>query len=217
MGQAVSQDHERLLDLAEKAMESFMREDKVEQPDGMDMVYYFPIVLSQIQRDVEDEIPTLGQVMSHVLTLNGCTFASIVYIAYENKLIFDRYQDGLLIPNLGVVFGTSKQKKSIAVVGVPTCHDDTVSDAASLPGVILEFILTFLPDTAVASMTRVCSAWHNEIGMSSSHAWQDLLDRRMWPHCVRVDGSSQEDEAQRSFKKHYEVVRDLHAVNRAIV
>lgn len=88
--------------------------------------------------------------------------------------------------------------------------------AASLPEVILELILKFLPDTAVTTMARVCTAWHNEIRISSWNLWQDLLDRNEWPHCVRVDDSPQSDEAQRSFKMHYEVVRDVHAIKDAL-
>lgn len=115
LGQIVSPDQNDMLHRAEEALDSFMGDDKDEQLGEMDMIYYFPIILSQIQPGVEDEIPTLGQIMSQALSLKACPSASVVYVAYENELIFDRYQNGLLVPDLGSRFVDSKQNKSISV------------------------------------------------------------------------------------------------------
>jgi hypothetical protein len=111
-----TQDQDDSLDRAEKAMELFMQNDKDGQPGGMDMIYYFPIILSQISLGAEGDTPTLGQVVSQALSLKSCPFARIVYVAYHHELIFDRYQDGLLIADLGVLFNDSKRSKSISVV-----------------------------------------------------------------------------------------------------
>ncbi|KAI2494113.1 hypothetical protein MHU86_20426 [Fragilaria crotonensis] len=128
------------------------------------------------------------------------------------------------IPPLGRVMSqalslmTCSNASIVADDDTSTTHEeDSVVLAALMPGAILEFILSFLPDEAVASMTRVCSAWHNEIGKSSSHLWQNLLDRRKWPRCDSAAANESDDEAQRSFKMHYEVVRDVHAVRDALV
>lgn len=218
LGQIITQDQNEMLDRVEKALDAFLHDDKEGPLDGMDMVYYLPINLSKARGNDDDEIPPLGRVMSQTLSLMTCPNASIVYVAYENVLIFDRYQNGLLIPDLGTIFADSKPNKLSAADDTSTTHDeDSVVLAALMPGAILEFILSFLPDEAVASMTRVCSAWHNEIGKSSSHLWQNLLDRRKWPRCDSAAANEGDDEAQRSFKMHYEVVRDVHAVRDALV
>ena len=204
LGQIITQDHHNMLDRAEKAMDELLHDDKEDPLGGMNMIYYFPIILSRTIGNDDDEVPSLGRVMSQALSLKKCPCASIVYVTYENEIIFDRYQNGLLIPDLGTVFTDSKPKNMKATL---------------LPGAILEFILSFLPDEAVASMAQVCSAWHDEIGMSSSHLWQTLLDRRQWPRCDRTRSAANDNhnEAQRSFKIHYKVDRDLRALSDALV
>jgi hypothetical protein len=219
LGQIITRDQNDTLDRVEKAMEEFLSDDKEDPLGGIDMVHYFSIILSQTTRCDGDEVPLLGRVMSQALSLKKYPCASIVYVAYENSLIFDRYQNGLLIPDLGTVFTNSKPNKLNPANDTSTHEDESAVHATLLPGAILEFILSFLPDEAVASMARVCSAWHNEIGMSSSHLWQNLLDRRQWPCCDRTRNAANDnhDDAQRSFKMHYEVVRDVRAVRDALV
>jgi hypothetical protein len=86
----------------------------------------------------------------------------------------------------------------------------------------LEHILTFLEDKAVASMSVVCSAWHQEIGKHSGNLWKHLLHRKMWPIPANKNDSTEsspEDERRRlrqAFLSHYVAVRDLKALQSGI-
>jgi hypothetical protein len=64
--------------------------------------------------------------------------------------------------------------------------DDPVSTLSedvlvSLPGCILEHILTYSPDQTVTAASRVCKSWYFEIGQNSPNLWKHLLERHAWP------------------------------------
>jgi F-box domain len=204
-----------------------------EELGGMEMIYYFSIPLSSIagleDKSVEEQ-QSVGQILSKALHDQSCTHASLVYVAYENELIFDRYQEGTLLPDLGTVFGDSKRTTAATTprsAAASVLHQETLEStlvsAESTPGAILEYILMFLPDTAISSMARVCKAWNNEIGRDSSHLWCQMLDRRIWPRPVPVvpgstntsDRTSSHD-AKYCFQMHYRIVRDVNAVKDAL-
>jgi hypothetical protein len=92
-----------------------------------------------------------------------------------------------------------------------------------LPGFMLEYILTFLPTQATATMALVCKSWHNEIGRSSPDLWRHLLDRNEWPAPKNNDNSTTTTTTLDSttttiatcrdaFLSHYTAVRDVKAV-----
>jgi F-box-like len=91
--------------------------------------------------------------------------------------------------------------------------DEVESLETTLPGSILEHILTFLPDASVASATRVCKAWHHEIGQNSPELWNHLLQRHGWPIPESSVSPEKDREASRAaFLQHYTAVRDLRAM-----
>jgi hypothetical protein len=218
LGQILTQDQNMVLEKAERALSSTLLQDRDEHSGGMEMIYYFTIGLGESRADVEGTTPSVGQVLSQTLSSKACPIASIAYVAYDNELIFDRNQTGgLLVPDLGVVFGVVKGGRStISAKTFSKNEGYTQADATCIPAAVLEYILSFLPEAAVATMALVCAAWHKEIGKSSSHMWRLMLDRRQWPHPIDVEGEIHCDEAARCFKMHYQVVRDVKAVKDAL-
>ena len=216
LGEILTKDQTEMLENAEKAMTAVAIDDPEEESGGMEMLYYFSIKLADAHENADDKNQPVGQVLSKVLHDKSCSNASLVYVAYEKELIFDRYQDGVVVPELGIIFGDVKRGGSTFVASEAPEEGNAFADAESTPAAVLEYILTFLPDTAFASMTRVCSAWHSEIGKSSSHLWRQMLDRRNWPHPIDLNIENASNETRNCFKMHYQVVRDVNAVKDAL-
>ena len=66
-------------------------------------------------------------------------------------------------------------------IGSEYSQDDLRDIALVLPAIVLEHVLTFLPDAAVAIVSQVCRSWNREIGQNSPSLWQYLLERHDWP------------------------------------
>ena len=217
LGEVLTQDQKDILETAESSLADAMLDDDDDQVGGMEMMYYFPIKLDLVTR--EQQNPLSGQILSQALSDKSCANASLVYVAYESELIFDRYQTGMLVSELGVVFGGVKRGRStsaiseISVISEASEEVDDYVEAEHIPAAVLEYILTFLPDSAVACVTRVCRAWHCEIGKTSSHLWRHMLERRRWPYPIVESGSG---DSEASFKLHYQVLRDVHAIKSAM-
>jgi hypothetical protein len=216
LGEVLTKVQKEMLEDAETALAAVAIDDTEEESGGMEMMYYFSIKLAEAHAKTDKENIPIGQVLSKALHDKSCSNASLVYVAYENELIFDRYQEGVLVQELGLVFGDVKRGRSTSVISEAPGEGDTFADAESTPAAALEYILAFLPDTAIASMTRVCKAWHREIGRSSSHLWRQLLDRRNWPHPIDFNIENSGDEIRNCFKMHYQVVRDVNAIKDAL-
>jgi hypothetical protein len=207
LGHVLNQNHQNgVLDAAEAAMVEATRDETKKDLGGMETLHYFSIKLhEQVKEVANDDQKTLGQVFTSALRDWSCIDASLVYVACDHTLIFDRYQEGLLVTDLGSLLRDAKRSASNTKVKVSRGDDWARADC--LPVVVLERILMYLPDASTATMSRVCSAWHNEIGNSSSSIWQQMMKRRKWP--LANDPAS-------SFKMHYEVVRDVAAVKDAL-
>ncbi|GKY96406.1 hypothetical protein MPSEU_000600100 [Mayamaea pseudoterrestris] len=135
---------------------------------AMEMIHYM-----HIQVDSGDDDTFISDAITNQLTAHGVKPASVVYAVVNNKLIYDRNQGGLLINDIGLKTDN----------GGRLSRDDTTlpnETLLSFPGSILEYTLTFLPDSAVAVATQVCKAWHQEIGQSPN-LWRLMLERRNWP------------------------------------
>jgi F-box-like len=92
-----------------------------------------------------------------------------------------------------------------------------------LPASILEHVLLYLEDKAVASMCAVCKNWHQEIGKHSGNLWKHLLQRRKWPipssnfyDSPTSDPAVERVVLQRAFISHYTAVRDLTGIQQGI-
>lgn len=218
LGDIAGQTQSAVLASAESAFLEATQDGTEEDLGGMEMLNYFPIQLpinTEGEHDADGDQQTVGQVFTKALRDHSCINASLVYVAFGNVLIFDRYQEGLLVADLGTVFGEGKRISS----NTESTQEDTLAGAEGLPAAVLEYILTFLPDSSVASMTRVCTAWNSEIGKSSSYLWRQMLERRKWPlppENSSLSPSARTHEAKCCFQMHYQVVRDVNAVKEAL-
>ena len=219
--------------------------------DAMEMLFYISIPLNDdihkddSNDDSESSKQSLSQRIVDALSSRDCSIASVVYLTIQDKLLFDRYRQGLLIPS-----SESSNNNSLAAFlkgsatmmirrGSSDAQDDgntTEDHFASfvwLPGNILDHVLTFLPDTAVAAASAVCRTWNQEIRVSG-FLWKHLLERRNWPlpelEVTRTDNPDITDdnnnfksmeERQRllcreAFVSHYMVLRDLRALRNGL-
>jgi F-box-like len=183
---------------------------------AMEMVFYME---SSLDLKCDQDGPVSNQITELILSKN-LHLASIVYIVLDEVLVFDRFRDGSIY--------SSDRDFLIAVLGehavgsrrdsVGNDGEASVVEAAAalrnIPGTVLEHILTFLPDRAVADASRVCKAWHHEIGKNSPDLWKHMIDRRGWPHPSH--NSLDHHEYREEFRKHYMVIRDMKAIQKGL-
>jgi hypothetical protein len=167
----------------------------------------------------------ISEIVASAMAEKSVPLASIVYAVLNQTLIFDRYRKGEILSEQQFFVevlgrGTSIQNGSIGSEAgrlVDTSH-------FCLPGPLLEIILSFLPDTAVAVATQVCKAWHQEIGLSPSpNLWLHLLERRRWPlpsnkssQATTEDPGNNAYAIRDAYLGHYGVLRDVLAVKLAL-
>ena len=142
--------------------------------------------------DEDMSSPSLSEEIMSELNRMQTPLASIVYVAADTHLIFDRNQDGgvlagqleCLVHCNGFRLSSSSSSlgdggESSSLVGRSSAYVEEL--ITSIPGAVLEHILTFLPDAAVAACCQVCRAWNREIRHAlSPHLWLFLLRRRHW-------------------------------------
>jgi hypothetical protein len=191
-------------------------------PDAMEMIYYFSLEL--LPESTSDKPIPLNNLVAEALSNISRSMASVVYFAINDVLLFDRYRGGLLVSEKDFLItatgsdGTRPRGQSIA-------SEEEAGMAIFLPGPVLEYILTFLPETAVASTRSVCRAWNKEIGTVSAFLWRHLLERRRWPYpeapFPSPTNESNVEEAYRmqfrdAFLSHYSARRDCKALQTAM-
>ena len=169
-----------------------------------------------------DPVQSIGDSIAKALSERACGLATVVYLAINNVLLFDRYRGGLILSDVSVppsLVGESRRMRGISMASEGS-HSLQAEDELSvdlLTGPLLEMILTFLPDESVAAMSCCCHGWYQEIGTSSPELWRHLLQRRKWP-VPSVSSLSDTDRTPRGvlrgcFITHYEAVRDLRALS----
>ena len=188
-------------------------------PSGMDMLYH-----TLISVDLSTNL-TLHDQMMEYLSREQMSLASLVYIVVDGTLVYDRNREGLIADEdhdfLALVLGEDllrNRKFSVA-----SEHEQGSEEILiSFPAAVLEHMLTFLPDAAVAASCRVCQPWHEEIGQHSANLWRHLLERRKWPlprsTADEPEGSGQADSRlfRTEFITHYSAVRDVTAIQTAL-
>lgn len=185
---------------------------------AMEMVFYLEAVLDANKSgNSENRDTRFSEQISDLLSSKQLYLASVVYIALDEVLVFDRFRDGLLYPTdrefLVAVLGENAGGSRRDVDG--SREDAAVTALLSIPGTVLEHILAFLPDRAVAALSRVCTAWHYEIGRNSPSLWKHMLNRRDWP--LPIGHGSLDLHAYRDqFLQHYAVVRDMTAIQNGL-
>ena len=191
---------------------------------GVEMVYYLSINVDDTFSTDESSL-RISEVVSRKLGDEACGVASIVYLAVDNYLLFDRYRGGVIVSDgdiQAVLYGGDRRtRRSSSVFSDEGGNDENENHqehgSVHLPAHLLEYILMFLPDNAVSSMALVCQHWHHEIGQHSPDLWRRLLERREWPMPNdNATGESPRDVFRTSFLNHYTVVRDIEAVGLAI-
>jgi hypothetical protein len=196
--------------------------DDDDNSDGMEMVYYLSIDEDHTTTPSDGSSNT-SEVLSKKLADKSCAIASAVYLAINDHLIFDRYRGDIVLSDTelqGVMQGDERRLRSTSVISESeNDNEDTPHaerDEIVLPSHVLEYILRFLPDEAVACMSRVCTSWHQEIGQHSPELWRHMLERRQWPMPDEIiAGGSPRDAFQKKFLRHFAVVRDTDAVRLA--
>jgi hypothetical protein len=196
--------------------------DDGDNPDGMDMIYYLSIGADHTATPSDGSSNT-SDVVAKKLADKSCAIASVVYLAINNHLIFDRYRGGIVLSDTelqSVMQGDERRLRSTSVISEGENDNEDAPqdehDEIVLPSHVLEYILRFLPDAAVASMSRVCTSWHHEIGQHSPELWRHMLERRQWPMPAEIiAGESPRDAFQKRFLRHFAVVRDIDAIRLA--
>lgn len=159
-------------------------------------------------------------IIVHVGSLLFLTFCFHAAVSlYFLHCRYDRQRGGLIVENsdLASILGLSGTNQGGSFVKSETL--------VSLPGSVLEYVLTYLPDNAVASMSSVCRSWNLEIGKQSVNLWRHLLLRRAWPVPTSgcQQGSSSENLSgdnrtpfREAYISHYSAVRDMKAVREGL-
>jgi hypothetical protein len=227
------------LKLAEVAASEAMPEDLMDSdPDAMEMVYYCRV---ELKADENDTKP-LSEVVTTLLSNKQLILPSVVYVALNNVLVFDRHRDGVLLSDQDFVVAAAAGDEGMSSAGnrnrrsasIGSEHDGGEKNNEAiihLPEHALEHILTFLPDAAVAAASQVCNAWFCAIGQNSPNLWLHLLQRRDWPlpAITTTTPSTQDntpptppttpnhrDAYRNQFLHHYGVLRDARAIETAV-
>ena len=209
-------DDENALNEAMTAAQSSLREDAPDMPPNtMEFLQYKFLEAVEPKSSIEGTSTKISDALLQQLNQNETTtLASIVYIVVGDKLIFDRYRDGVFMNERDVLMALGGHddlgRRRISVGSESEAH----GTLHKLPGSILEHTLTFLPDSAVAVCSFVCKDWNNEIGKASPNLWQEMLHRRRWPCPVGKDLSV--SSFRKMFIDHYTAKRNVDAVRLAM-
>lgn len=186
----------------------------VANEEGMDLLYYVGLETENIMIN-NDKRPS--ESIAEALSKRGCGgIANIVYFVWDNRLLYDRYQQGLMVQERDLTSGVDQRRSA---------DGDAVRVVSDLPASILEHVLLFLEDRAVASTSKVCKAWNQEIGRHSGYLWKNLLQRRSWPVpslTTNDVGSSDSNPAversifRHAFVSHYGAMRDTAAIQAGV-
>jgi hypothetical protein len=218
-----------------RAEEAVAPED---DPDAMEMVYYFSHDLvgrndndnDKDQGGEEEEAEkesAISDALNEALSRKRLGMASIVYATLDDVLVFDRYRDGVILSDRDfLVTAVGDEAAGLRRTSIGSDGDGEVEP--DLPGQVLEYILTFLPDSAVSVASQVCKPWHYEIGRNSPNLWRHMLERRGWP-LPEVDHDQKQETTPKkeaddatlrlfreAFLRHYAVIRDVSAIKSAI-
>ena len=182
----------------------------------MDPLYYISVDLSSLHSTDDDEELKEGKGVSDLLQTyfvsQKTAIGSIMYAVYDQTLIFDRYQGGLLL-NTKVRENFFERDKKNCLINSSSPMKTNEFDA-----IILEHIVSFLPNEAAGVLPLVSKSWHLEIGVSSPGLWKDLLYRNNWPLMKEEGGStthmvSARDHYRNLFLGHYGIIRNIDHMN----
>jgi hypothetical protein len=198
---------------------ALLEDAETSDPGAMEMIFYFSLKLMTPETSSQDEPTPLNELIVEALSNRSCSIASVTFLAINDILLFDRYRDGLVVSErnfLTSAIGVDNIRSRGQSIGGEAADDE--EGLVFLPGSLLEYILMFLPDSAVASTSMVCRAWNKEIGKVSAFLWRHLLERRSWPlpepsSEVQVNLEHAQMVLFREvFISHYTAARDIKAI-----
>jgi hypothetical protein len=190
----------------------------VTDTQAMEMIHYMQIQI--VTNESEDLF--VSEALVEQLAAHDVKPASIVYAVVNDKLIFDRYQEGLLLNDREFIALTNGLEGG-GCRRLSTDEPELLRETLiNLPGSILEHTLSFLPDSAVAVTTQVCKAWNQEIG-HSPNLWRHMLGRRNWPlpgapspTTLALADEPTREAFRAAFIDHYTTIRDMKAIQSAM-
>ena len=211
----------------EKSLEAYVKSFEELESDGedekievntigpMDPIYYIAIDLSSLLTSTDDEElkeeKQVSDLVHKYFVSQKTAIGSIVYAVYDQSLIFDRYQGGVLLDTEERENFFERDKSNVGLT------DSSPRIANQLNAITLQQILSFLPNEAAGVLSLVSKSWHLEIGVSSPALWKDLLDRNNWPlmreEDTRKDVTSAKDYHRALFLSHYELIRNIDCMN----
>jgi len=194
--------------------EAVLAGEKTPTEGAMDMVYYLSFRTNELFAglfDGDDESASASHAIVDAITKKSCNIGSIVYFAVGNQLLYDRYRKGIVVDESQL---TGRNKPSTT----KSRSVDRSIQSMPLSASILEHILMFLDDRAVASMSAVSRSWNREIGKQSVNLWRHLLQRRSWPTPSVSQGHNEDGISilREAFVSHYTAVRDTKGIRNGI-
>lgn len=193
--------------------------------EAMEVVYYMETLLNL----TEDGENFSDQIIQWLSRKKQLLLSNVVYICFNAVLVFDRHQNGVLYASdrdfLVAVLGSDAVVGSRRDLAGGGSADAVITSL--LPGSVLEHILTFAPDEAIAAASQVCQAWRLDICQHLPTLWMFMLDRRGWPHPVAVPAianddndkdkmSQNRDKYRDQFCQHYTVIRDMKSLQKGL-
>lgn len=218
---ALVDDREELCEAESALTRQVSEEDELQNPGAMDVLFHCSINIDK----VEDEADAISTQCQNMLAKISVPLASVAFVSLNRVLVFDRYRDGTCVSDeqlqsaaMGPDASQSRDRR--ISIGSESDTPDGNRYLFDLPGNILEHLLKFLPDEAVASAAQVCKSWDREIGKNPSpNLWLHLLERRGWPIPAEEEDeeppSARSDRYRKKFLGHYSVLRDCSALQRA--
>lgn len=202
-------DTQKVLASSESSLPNDQIEEEATKGDSqsMEMLYY--ISIPAISQNTEVDTSSFSEYIAGSLATKSCNIGSIVYLAFNGTLLFDRYREGLLLSesDLGTCLSMGKSGGRLS--------DSSSNLAKLLPGSVLEYVLTFLSELEIVRMSSVCKPWNMEIGKESANLWRHFLERWGWP-VASLDQTTRIPYRD-AFLSHYSAMRDLKAVRIGMV
>ena len=196
---------------------AIMGGDKTPTAEAMDMVYYLSFRIDELflclSNDEQSPSTSASHLIVDAMAKKSCHIGSIVYFAVGNLLLYDRYRKGMVLEE-SELMGSGRNKTSTNKSRIADQRIQSMPLSAS----ILEHILFFLDDSAVASMSAVCRSWNQEIGKQSVNLWRHLLQRQCWPTPSLDQGYGEHgiSALREKFVSHYTAVRDTNGIKKGI-
>jgi hypothetical protein len=178
--------------------------------NATNVLYYQEINMDR--NDDSKEAANLMQTLSrhlrsNILSRHQLIMANIAYIAFDNVLVYDRYRQN----EKGFLELSDHNKGSIIELllsAAETGSEDVENKYRDMTATILNHILMFLPDHAVATMELVCRNWYNQIRITPM-IWISMLERRGWSNTNENSTNPSSVTLRESFSELYTMFKDM--------